>query len=64
MSGRMNKDKPMNRETLATNYHAYDVEVFKDGQKSTIRIEARNRTSASSKASKAGYKVMSVNMIG
>lgn len=45
--------------------HAYDVEVMDNFfVKSLLRVEARNRDSAASKARKRGYVVCSVNMIG
>ena len=45
--------------------HGYDVEVMDNQfEKSLLRVEARNRTSAASKAKKQGYVVCSVNMVG
>lgn len=48
--------------------HAYDIEAIADsdtGRKTiTLRVHANARSTAAKRASKAGFKVMSVNMIG
>jgi len=47
--------------------HAYDVQVkavWMPGGSGLLRVEANNRTQASSLARKAGWEVMSVNMVG
>lgn len=44
--------------------HLYSVSVEKDGIRSTIEIDANNRTQAESIARKAGYVVRDMNMVG
>jgi hypothetical protein len=45
--------------------HAYEVEVKdKDGIIGSVKVHAKNRNSAASYATKAGYEVRSVNMVG
>jgi hypothetical protein len=47
--------------------HAYDVQVkavWAPGRSALLRVEANSRTQASFLARKAGWEVMSVNMVG
>jgi hypothetical protein len=45
--------------------HAYEVEVTGQGNAShTVKVYARNRDAAARKATRAGYDVRSVNMVG
>jgi hypothetical protein len=44
--------------------HAYEVEIWKNGKREYVKVDARNRTSANAKVAKLGHKVMSVNMVG